>query len=561
MVSSGGTRRSAKWLVFGILSCTVAAYYRWEVRAAGNDFNWSPDLNGYYDFLAQGFVSGHLYMSVEPDPRLLALPNPIDPHAGLDLPKIFDAVLYNRHYYLYHGAGPAVMLFAPYRLLTHRDFPENYALWLFCLGGFIFTALTLMRLVAMKPWVLAVMLVALACCQSIPFLMNRIWVYELAIGGGYFCIAAALYFFVRQWYVPAGLMFGMAVACRPHLAIFGAFAAIALAISNRRKLLSLVIPLAVIGLAIGLYNFERFGDPLEFGLRYQITGEYQGRVIPRLANVLPGLYYNLIAGFNLTPVFPWFLMPVIPKTVPRPREYFIEPIVGALYLAPFIPAALAVFFMRGIRAALWIVPASALVILFFLTTTGLSTQRYEVDFLPWMVLAALAAFAVLIQQHRAFSLILVAAVAFGTAINGAMGITGPYDEIVHFKPARYVKVASFFSPTDRLRPRLNPAFDEHFSSVVVKQQDHYRKDLFHAGQPPYWYEVFLDQADGKAVVVSSFHFNQVSQEIPFSNTPVDFEAKYLPASGEAIVSAGGQELLRQTIGPLVAAPAEIGPAR
>jgi hypothetical protein len=176
----------AKWIVFGLLACAVAAYYKWEVRAAGNDFAWHQDLTGYYNYLAQGFVQGHLYLPIEPDPRLLALPDPIDPKAGLDLPKLFDGVLYNRRYYLYHGAGPAVMLFAPYRLVTHHDLPENYALYLFCFGGFLFYALTLMRLVEVKAWLLAVMLIALACCQSIPFLMTRIWVYELAIAGGYF---------------------------------------------------------------------------------------------------------------------------------------------------------------------------------------------------------------------------------------------------------------------------------------------------------------------------------------------------------------------------------------
>jgi len=555
-----GAQSGAKWIVFGILSCLVAAYYKWEVRATGHDFVWHEDLTGYYNYLAQGFVAGHLYLPVEPDPKLLALPDPLDPKAGLGLPKLFDAVLYKGHYYLYHGAGPAVMLLAPYRLLTRHDMPENYALWLLCLGGFLFSALTLMHVVEVKPWVLGVMLVALACCTSIPFLMNRIWVYELAIGGGYFCVAAGLFFFVRQWYIPAGLMFGLAVSCRPHLGMVGACAVIALAISNRRKLLSLAIPLAAVGLCIAAYNFARFGNPLEFGLTYQITGPYQGRVIPRLVNVIPGLYYNLLAGFKVSQVFPWFLMPVSPRIVPRPPEYFIEPIVGALWLAPFIPLALGVFFVRKLRETIWIVPVSALSILFFITLTGLSTQRYEVDFLPLMVLASLAVFAVLIERIPAAGVLLVLCVGFGAALNAAMGIMGPYDDIVRNKPARFVKVAGMLSPVARLRPQLNPAFDEKFSSPVVKGYDHVRKDLFFAGQPPMRYEVFLDQIDGKAVLVSDFSNAQVKHEVEFSSTPVGFEARYLPATGEAVVMSDGVELLRQRIGTLVAAPVDIRPA-
>ncbi len=491
-------------------------------------------------------------MPVEPDPRLLALPNPIDPKAGLDLPKMFDAVLYNRHYYLYHGAAPAVMLFVPYRLITRHDLPENYALYLLCFGGFLFSALTLMALTDAPPWLLAVMLIALAGCTSVPFLLNRIWVYEIAIGGGYFCIAAALYFFVRQWHWASGLMFGMAVGCRPHLAIVAAFALIALALSNRRRLPAFLIPLALVGIAIAVYNFARFGNPLEFGLTYQITGEYQGRVVPRMVNVIPGLFYNLLAGVEFRPVFPFLLMPLRPTLVPRPPEYFIEPIVGALWLAPFIPAALGVFFIRRLRELIWFVPASALAILFFLTLTGLSTQRYEVDFLPMLVLSALAVFAE--WKYRA---VLIPLVAFGFAVNAAMGITGPYDEIVHNKPARYVAVARWFSPIAGHRPQLNPAFDQRFSARIVKGFDHVRKDLFYAGQPPYRYEVYLDQLDGKAVLVSELHGDRAEHEIPFSDQPVAFEVKYLPATGEAVISSNGAELIRHKVGPLIAAPSEI----
>lgn len=543
-----GTSRIApsRWLVFSLLACSVGLYFRWQVRAASLDgFTWGRDLTGYYNYLAQGFVAGHLYLPVEPDPRLLALPNPIDPKAGLDLPKLFDGVLYNRRYYLYHGAGPAVMLFAPWRLLTGHDMPENYALWLFCFGGYLFSALALMRLLSPKPWLLAWLLLGLACCASLPFLMNRIWVYELAIGSGYFCVAAGLYCYLRQWFVPAGLMFAMAVACRPHLGVFGALAILQLAMSNRRRLPALATPIALVGLAIAWYNYARFGNPLEFGLTYQITGEFQGRVTPRLVNVLPGLFYNLFAGLDFSPVFPWFRLPPIPFVVPRPPQYFIEPIVGALWLAPFLPAALGVFFLRGLRAPLSLVVSGALAVLFFLALTGLSTQRYEVDFLPWLTLAALAVCAVLIERRPAAAILVIPAVLFGTVVNASLGIEGPYNDILRDRPARYVKTAALFSPIPNLRPRLNPPFDVPFPAHRV----------FRAGRLPFRYELYLDRNR----LVSRFPGNEVSREL--SGIPPEFEAKFLPQSGEVVVSAEGSEILRHRIGTLVAAPADIGPVR
>jgi hypothetical protein len=160
-------------------------------------------------------------------------------------------------------------------------------------------------------------------------------------------------------------------------------------------------------------------------------------------------------------------------------------------------------------------------------------------------------------NNRVLNIALVASVAFGAVANAAMGINGPYTEIVHNKPDRYMKIARFFSPVPSLRPQLNPSFDVHFLAPVVKRHDYERKDLFFAGQPPYRYEVFLDQHNGTAELVSSYHFENVSRQIPFSDSPVDFEAKYLPASGEAVVSCNGVEVLRQKLGTLIAAPAEI----
>ena len=132
---------------------------------------------------------------------------------------------------------------------------------------------------------LAVMLLALGTCQGVPFLLNRVWVYEVAIGGGYFCIAAGLYCLVRgfesrrpRWLAAAGFMFGMAVACRPHLIIVGAIALLWSLFTSWRRLIYFVTPLLVVGTAIAIYNYERFANPLEFGNRYLLAGPDQSKL-------------------------------------------------------------------------------------------------------------------------------------------------------------------------------------------------------------------------------------------------------------------------------------------
>ena len=228
--------RRMRWAAIAAAVLAIGLYYYWESRAAGSKFYWHYDLDGYYDDLGRAFAGGHLYLPVQPSPKLLALPDPYDPSIDRSL-KRPDMVLFRGRYYLYFGAGPAVLLFAPWRLLTHHDLPENFALFLLCLGGFLFSCGALFRILHLAnvrpgPLLTAVLPLALGLCQGALFLLNRAAVYEIAIGGGYFCIAAAMFFLVQGmrasrgalWYAAAGLMFGFAIACRPHLRLAAAIA-------------------------------------------------------------------------------------------------------------------------------------------------------------------------------------------------------------------------------------------------------------------------------------------------------------------------------------------------
>jgi hypothetical protein len=130
--------RSAKLFnpaVFALIAVAIGAYYLWGVRAAGYEFVWGQNPGGgYYDYLGRAFAGGHLYLPIEPAPQLLAQPNPWDPAVDDSL-KLFDAVLFNRRYYLYHAvevnhrtrfagefrAVPAVLRWLP---LFRRRIPE-----------------------------------------------------------------------------------------------------------------------------------------------------------------------------------------------------------------------------------------------------------------------------------------------------------------------------------------------------------------------------------------------------------------------------------------------------
>ena len=76
--------------------------------------------------------------------------------------------------------------------------------------------------------IFALLLFALGICQSVPYLLQRVWVYEVAIAGGYLCMSVGFWFLARGVLSPrvgvsslvfSGLMLGLAIGCRLHLAL------------------------------------------------------------------------------------------------------------------------------------------------------------------------------------------------------------------------------------------------------------------------------------------------------------------------------------------------------
>ena len=478
---------------FATVAALVGVYYWWAVRASGDPFFWKADLTEYYDLLGRGFAGGHLYLPVEPSPQLLAQPNPWDPAIDPSL-KMHDTALYNGHYYLYFGATPAVLLFTPWRLFTGHDLPERFAIVIFAFGGFLFASGALLRVLDLAsakpgPMLLVVLLVGLGLCQSIPYLLNRVAVYEIAIAGGYFCLSGALFCLAHGigtgsstgWLAGAGLMYGCAVGCRPHL-VFAGFIALAgllflLARSEglsaaflSRKFLAFLAAFTLAALAIAVYNYERFGNPLEFGLRYQLNGPGQNRIELGLRNLLPGLYFMLLSPPYIGPVFPWIhimwhFVFDSPEKYPLPPQYFIEPIMGALWLAPLILAApFAPRWARACREAKFILAIASLssaAVLLFLMSTHLASPRYETDFVASGVFAAVAGLGIRVCRCSGWRRVTTGAalallIGYSATANLALGFAGPYNDILKNRPQSYVRIARWFSPVAELRPKIDP---------------------------------------------------------------------------------------------------------
>lgn len=564
--------------VLALALLAVGSYYLWGVRAAGYGFEWRRAHGGYYDLLARGFAGGHLYVPVAPSPELLRMQNPWDPRLD-DSIRMQDMALYRGHYYLYFGAAPAVLLFWPWRALTHHDLPENFALFVLCFGGFLFSAAALRRLLELAevkvPWpVEALALLALGICQSVPYLLNRVWVYEIAIGGGYFFVSAAVYFLARgmgsrhedRWMGAAGLMFGLAMGSRPHLALAAIVAAAWIVWRGgivSRKAAAFAAGFAAVALAVGFYNFERFGNAFEFGFRYQLAGPGQNRIDLAAANLAPGAFYMLLCPPRFDAVFPWMRMVFRHPGVPA--DYFAEPTVGALWMAPFLLAALVLPLRSSKRAAglLRTISIAAAVTVLFLMSTHLATQRYEVDFLPLAVLAALASLAIHIARaagwkRAATTAAAVLLIGYSAVANLALGLSGPYDEVLKNRPAGYVRLARWFSPMRKFRPLLDPAIDVEMAASFRPQPAGFREPLLTIGGQHHGWILWAEHGTAGTRLIAQAEGATATAGLAAPDAErLVLRVTYTPGSHSMTVWLDGRPAIEQRLEALVSAPVEV----
>jgi hypothetical protein len=486
------TRYRVAWFVV-VLS--VASVYLWLTKSGWAHFEWKRDLDGYYDLLGRAFISGHLQLPIEPRPELLALEDPWDPHFNLPY-RVLDLALYNRHYFLYHGAAPALLFFVPWRLLTGHDLPESFAVFILCLTGYIVLCELLMLVLAtlttrVPLWMFTLFLLTLGIGESVPYLLQRAVFYEIALASGFLFLSFGFYCLFKSltcgqrrvtWLFLCGLCFGLAVGCRPHLGL-AAVPALAITVwSGRHRLgfrvllsgevLALIIPAAICCLCVGGYNYARFGNPLEFGLRYLMANTDYQNIRPALVNIFPSLYYFLFATPTVDPVFPFlriaFKVPFESVGYHLPTRYFNEGTAGFVALCPLVLLAVTgpLFTPKMGRhvslVTVWALTAYSLLCIFFVASLGLLSQRYEIDFQPYVLMAGCISVALVIGRVRGGRRVwaevsFASMMAWSILANMALAVQGPYDQFVQAHPESYFRLAQWFSPVETFRPLLNPA--------------------------------------------------------------------------------------------------------
>lgn len=605
-----------RWIAWLIAFVAVGAFYFWiiGIGAVSDRFAWdsgldkyyglpSPaiakgswDINGYYDLLGRAFATGHLSLPVKPQPELLALADPQDDRTNGPY-KLLDVVLYRRHYYLYHGATPAVLLFAPWYLLTRHDFPENFAAFLFALGGYFFLSLLFVNVLAhlsyRTPWpLLTLCLLALGIGQCVPFLLHRVKVYEVAIACGYCCVSGGFYFLFQAitrsracavWGALSGLSFGLAVGARPQLGL-AALCGLAVLVACRRpariQVVAFVLPVIACCMTVAAYNYARFGNPLEFGLRYQLADTVYQNIRLSTVNVAPGLYYLLLCPPDIVPEFPFFRLtvrePFDAVSHTRPARYFLEPTSGILWLCPVVLLAILTPFCRkwldgspGVFALVVAMLTFGLGCILFIATTGLMSQRFEVDFLPFLLFVGCVVGCELVGAPEARSRIVgtVGAAVFAGLLlyaigsNAALAIQGPYDQFVQASPHAYVELARWFSPVERFRPVENPELRVQASFAFSSPCKPELKPLISAGE--FGTRYLLSEAcspDGHMTLLSETSVQSADGRTVDVNYSAGLNLvglQFTPANRTMTISWNGNVVLRHRLRFLITSPSQI----
>ncbi len=374
----------------------------------------------YYNLLVQGFRAGQLNLKKDVPDGLAQLADPYDPAANAPYRStpygVHDMSYYHGKLYLYFGVTPTLILFWPFVALTGQYLFHRQAVAIFCAIGFLASAGLLHDLwrryfAEVSVGVVVACTLALGLATGLPVFVSVAEFYQVPISCGYMltmlalaAIWCALHEAERKgrWLVAASVAYGLAVGARPNL-LFGALILLVPVAKARHEqrpvgalLMAAVGPFILIGSGLMLYNALRFDSPFEFGMSYALSGR---RCVAGHFFSLRYLWFNFRVYF-LEPArwsahFPFVHEIAVP---PLPAGFaLVEAPFGVLTNIPVVWLALAALLAwrsQSGQAALilrWFVTAVALLFGICALTLGLfesATFRYEVDFLPALLLLA-----------------------------------------------------------------------------------------------------------------------------------------------------------------------------
>jgi hypothetical protein len=405
----------------GLLALAVLWFYTWE--PASYHRHWfSSRPEGFYNELADAFLSGQTSLLRRPDPRMAALPDPYDPTQNAPY-RVNDLSYFRGSYYLYMGPAPAVTVFMPARILTGRYLTEKAACpLLFTVGAVASLALLLHLRRGCLPGaqapVVASAALALALADGYYAAARGTIAQQVTVANAYAFAMLALWACgravtasprPRAWFAAASLFLGIAVASRPNYVFAGAALIPPFVLWLRghgtwpgawKTAAAAALPFGCVVALLLTYNDARFGHFLEFGQRYQLGAWNQLKLSSSgLGHGWENAWRYLLAPAYYSVYFPFVTAPTwIAVSVLRHVPWlWLLPVAAWALLRRGAPRP-----VRALGASALILGLTNLTTLIFLPSGNpaavltSANARYLPDFLPgltlFVALGTLAAF-------------------------------------------------------------------------------------------------------------------------------------------------------------------------
>ena len=316
---------------------------------------------------------------------------------------------------------------------------------------------------------------------NIPFLLRRPAVYELNIIAAYAFLIAGFFYYLRaiqqksrssSFLILVGILFGLCIATRVNQIIVVCILILGYFVIRRflfkepltsigAELSIIIFPIALIGIALCVYNYIRFDSILEFGMKYQLSG-IDTKLVPGLSlrRIGVGLYAYLFHSYQMDLIFPFIhiLEPRKPETS-LANIWFTERILGIFSYPFFYLATISIFAYSQIIKNQKLVASLLLIMilcstfcLFSLTLIQGVTMRYMVDFLPLLLIALLVSF----ELSRGYifkggrigglvsSYLFYSSIICSSLISLFSSFSGTYDVLKIVNPALYDQLKSIF---------------------------------------------------------------------------------------------------------------------
>ena len=309
----------------------------------------------YYQ-LFDAFEKGQTNLDIPVDERL-AEAGDLVYDAGYrsqqSLSYAWDRAYYDGKYYSYFGTAPLYLFYYPVHALTGKvpttQLTCLFFSVLFVIFGFMLVfriartvvkegnfLLTLLSATVLPLTAGLYILTAYGDFYNLPKLCALAFLMLL----GYLTIAG--YEKPRWWiFLLCGLCVGAMLASRPNVLIvalglaplyLGVLFSRELAIGRKLVcLVSFLAPIGVIGALLMAYNSARFGAPLEFGAKYQLTVNNIAMNNVSLGMFGQAFYYYFLQLPNTSPVFP-YLTPRYSPTDTYTRYFYLTASFGVMSL-------------------------------------------------------------------------------------------------------------------------------------------------------------------------------------------------------------------------------------